>query len=819
MLKYTQEAEDSNHYELIYEDNTNDLDLVLTMKEIEKCDVMEWGLKEHEAEFYFCSCDADQKDPICIECKEKCHSGHSLSPSPYKLINICQCGLKNHNITSSMKNENFYLQNCFFHELSIVSNTNNYYQITDDYGDKITNICLFCMKFCETNSLEKITNIELKHGEVPDCKCTNTLHAELKNIYSCINRFYREDNFKFLGDLTPCHMLNAFFKTEKLLKNIFSSFINYMIKLRESVKKPDFEFDPRMNFSSFYWSLQNFATISKQTKKLHYFSKEVRCFFSHVLTYDVLEQKFDSSNQSTWEFKNYFLICFKKITLGTDFCKIAKCSIEDFENMTPLQRIIFVSNIKKDKIIISKYIEDPKENIIEKLLNVLQQLNKIHSHIAEGYSLIFNLISILKKFAKFYLFTKEQKLKFCFIIDELFHKIVDPKKYSTVSRKKNTKNQQTGKILRRKKERKALTDIMQTLIYFALAYNDQNIFNNLNDNIDINAKFFHTKNEMGKYISKNCINVLNHIRKDMENEYKDKYLKKILIYSNKLLSLCLNSQDFYLIGFKKCLDKNLEYTTKLSKNQLTKKENEFVNHLDNLAKELEEKYADYYNFKINIKILNLSVKKEIISFFNFINIKESNIIDISKLNVSVEENYESMMKMNKEELNHSFHDHKTASGLEYFKKRAKLFETWQKTHMADSEFNNNINNDLTEFSCRFLMNKSNFIFSLVKVLEINSIFYEGKKNMGDIDESVLEMILKVLYFYIINNPDNAIISLSRGIVGPLITVSTINVSKVLDFLYCCVYTISAHKYELAYSYKYVKILRGLFIKANNVTNY
>jgi hypothetical protein len=125
--------------------------------------------------------------------------------------------------------------------------------------------------------------------------------------------------------------------------------------------------------------------------------------------------------------------------------------------------------------------------------------------------------------------------------------------------------------------------------------------------------------------------------------------------------------------------------------------------------------------------------------------------------------------------------------------------------------------EFTEKQLRMLIIKSNFIYSLIKIIEINS-FYKESRQMSDYDESIVENTLKVLYFFIHDYPDNAIIALSTEILKCLATVSIDSCEKVLDFIYACLHIISIYDYELPYSYKAIKIVKKIFMKTCVSTN-
>ena len=79
-----------------FEDEKDDLEIIKNMKRV-KCKVLQEGYKQTQMNFYLCSCDSQQKKPICEECAVVCHAGHTLSIR-YQEETVCHCGKKNHKI-------------------------------------------------------------------------------------------------------------------------------------------------------------------------------------------------------------------------------------------------------------------------------------------------------------------------------------------------------------------------------------------------------------------------------------------------------------------------------------------------------------------------------------------------------------------------------------------------------------------------------------------------------------------------------------------------------------------------------------------------
>ena len=58
---------------------------------------------------------------------------------------------------------------------------------------------------------------------------------------------------------------------------------------------------------------------------------------------------------------------------------------------------------------------------------------------------------------------------------------------------------------------------MKTYIYFSLNYNDDIVLENLSGSSNDNYNFLHSKNNIGKHVSKNILQLVDYLRKVIEN--------------------------------------------------------------------------------------------------------------------------------------------------------------------------------------------------------------------------------------------------------------------------------------------------------------
>lgn len=430
--------------------NINDkeeLPIIKQMKSV-KCKVLENGLKLKEMNFYLCNCDIDQKDPICEECARVCHSGENhVLTQKYFNKQVCQCGIKRHRVDQNFSSQDYqrYKQTCYFYEFSTFSGLNIAYESVKTSKE----ICMFCFNFCriyyEDNDQYFQKKIICNSSQIQSCSCSNKKHTDIKFIFQMVNDIMDTNKYYF-ANLTSVHLINLIFLTDKLKTNIYSSFLQYMSNLIDAIENPKYRFDTQMNYSNFFLGLKNFAEICSTARENYYFSKEASKLFKLNFVHKVMEKKFDQSNSYLWEFKSYIIKCFAKITLNTHMSLFPKIKLIDFENLSPIQRLIYTSVIKKNKIFMAEYMDDSNNNssIIDKFLKYLNVLNVMNYTHIYGYSIMHQTCVILKKFAQFYLFSTEQILKYCQVADEIFLKIINFRQKSKNATKNSLSEQIQG---------------------------------------------------------------------------------------------------------------------------------------------------------------------------------------------------------------------------------------------------------------------------------------------------------------------------------------------------------------------------------------
>lgn len=361
---------------------------------------------------------------------------------------------------------------------------------------------------------------------------------------------------------------------------------------------------------------------------------------------------------------------------------------------------------------------------------------------------------------------------------------------------------------------KTLITIIKTLILFSMAYNDQQVLENLRENKPIeDIKFFHSKNEVGKYISKSFIQILNYLRNEISNDFIDVLLNKVLFYSTQLIGLCLTNPDFYLVGLRRGLQKNLNPNLNLidieESSTSDKDSKKLITMLDDACIILEEKYALFFNYKCKLSEIAVVIKIMIIDIFLVI-IKSDKDIQ-AELNLT----RISFMQGFTEEKKYTTKRRSQIPFMieEYIKEDNNLsFEKEVHFNPKEKSFIYNYNDEEAKYN--MLMLKSNFIFTIAKFLKIlwrNSSLLKEKTENIDADNSVINSILKLFYFFVYKNPDNAIVCLSSEMISCLSSVESKSSLKIFVFYLHCLEILKDQKFELVFSNNIVKSLGNFFI--------
>lgn len=355
---------------------TNQEDLVTFLRRI-PCQLLKSGLRPVEARYFFCSCDVDMKEPICEDCKERCHEGHAVLRVEEGLSAVCACGMKCHSIRDDSTEVNsIYNKKCFFHEFSQVSGINIYYESKD----KPKVLCMFCYNFCfeqagqfgtnynsnntivdhrQYNSISSINkNSEFYDKKIyardmalfPECNCTHPNHKELKYLYGKL-KYIASEIFTTLDfeNFTYTHITNLLMVSHRSYDNIFHSFVEGMAALNSNIKDLSYQFEDLYSpTNEFNLCLETISKISAKTKRINYFSNKISSCLPSIKTLcHIMERKFDHKMLTIWNMKFYLMSIYLKFGFKRKFKSLPNFKIYDIENMSPLQRLSFVKEVQE----------------------------------------------------------------------------------------------------------------------------------------------------------------------------------------------------------------------------------------------------------------------------------------------------------------------------------------------------------------------------------------------------------------------------------------------------------------------------------------
>jgi hypothetical protein len=356
---------------------TNQEDLVTFLRRI-PCQLLKSGLRPVEARYFFCSCDPDMKEPICEDCKERCHEGHAALRVEENLSEVCACGMKCHSIRDDSTEVNTnYNKKCFFHEFSQISGINIYYESKD----KLKVLCMFCYNFCfdsgtgqygtNVNNLNPLIDYKAYNSVTsinknsdffdkkiytndmalfPECNCTHYNHKELKYLFGKLKHIASEIFVSLdFENLTHTHITNLLMLSHRSFDNIFHSFIEGMESLDSNIKESSYQFEDLYSpTNEFNLCLETISKISAKTKKMNYFAKKISSCLPSVKTLcTIIERKFDHKMLTIWNMKYNLMTIYLKFGFKKKIKSLPNFKIYDIENMSPLQRLSFVKEVQE----------------------------------------------------------------------------------------------------------------------------------------------------------------------------------------------------------------------------------------------------------------------------------------------------------------------------------------------------------------------------------------------------------------------------------------------------------------------------------------
>jgi len=343
-----------------------------------------------------------------------------------------------------------------------------------------------------------------------------------------------------------------------------------------------------------------------------------------------------------------------------------------------------------------------------------------------------------------------------------------------------------------------MVPLVKSLIFIVYYLNDSLVISYIREGDCIeNINFFHGSHNIALQIQKNCVSLMNFLKINYENEFSNylktqkdevqgkefrklkisRKLRKLIYYTLELTSLISNNVDHYLNGLRKLLDQNKEIYLKYLDDNLSSSELYYVNFLNDKKVLIEKNFMDYYTLAITFDDLKNSLTKIIEDFFSFVGIKQT----IPLENESIIEE-----------------DDKIDDSNLVLQSKSGIIKIYKKNKLRNDSY------------FQLLLNKSYFLFSLMKFLKIqNDLDNLRKKNKIEVssqDYSIIDEMLKVLYFYTNDNPDNCSLVLSSKIFAMMEEMNVTIIGKFIDFYIICFKTLKNYNYVLSSYNPQVKFL-------------
>jgi hypothetical protein len=402
------------------------LEKVKLLKSID-CNILKYGNKKVHIEYYYCSCDPEEKDAICSECAKTCHKGHKISVVHFGM-ETCKCGLRCHKIENISALDDYrYDSKCYFHKWS------EYSQKFIFYIYKNTKLCMFCRNFCKESFVEDEV-IRVKSDEIPECMCVHSNHNDIISILKKMNYIFFLDEYDFL-DIMQVQLFNLIFKSKESFQNLYSNFMINLNRLKMKLKEKLFSLDTNFEFKGISFAIKNFSTLINNLKYFYYFDPLLKDFFDNEFIIDLLKKKFDYNMQNIWRIKANVMTIYRKAVFLSDFVNFPLLKVKDVVNMDPLMRLIITSNLKNNPKIYENYLKKRyttktklnanQTSFIESIITILNRLVPLKINFNEKYIIIHQIYAIIKVFAKYNLLDSSNINKICSVNDDILFRFTE----------------------------------------------------------------------------------------------------------------------------------------------------------------------------------------------------------------------------------------------------------------------------------------------------------------------------------------------------------------------------------------------------------
>ena len=809
---------------LIDEDEDNDCEaLIRQHKNVPNCSLMIEGYHPIKQTFYFCVCDPDCQMPLCLACLQKCHEVHLKGRTYKDMINdkrgaLCCCGIRNHLLSDMDEKGDFtYDSQCQFLEWSITTKTYIFYENVDQ-PDEI--LCMFCYNLCKkkTGTYKRKCDDILCHR----LKCSDR-HEDYLSIFEKLASITREIPFKFEG-FTGIQFLNMILMSSDSFQNSFHRLLQtFEILERElSKKNKQFDFISYINNSPFMKALEKIANILSVCKSMFYNTSIIDV---SKFIFPLLQKKFNfKAQENIWILKKHLFDIYHKMTFRKDFECLPFLNVSDLLSFNPFQRFLCCSYIDLFPNLCKKYTDVKKDegyqkNHIDELLRTLDKYRLIRNKGEYAYEILRTIYSEIKKIVRMNKFTNEQYMIFFSLNDDIICNSLEDKNI---------------KLKCNLSQMRMLYQMVESILYMAYFYNDAQIKKYLSskDDISINQiTFFHGNSEIAKMIYKNTTHALLYCRSIEQNSInisklydengniidKNNILSDILINNNnickkinkihnkimfkatEIISLTLNNPDEYFNSLKRVLVNKSEKFWYIFNGVYTSKEKEIIEVLTNLCVEMEEMYTSYFHFEIKNDEVEKFIINKIKQFFVLINYTE----DPTSIAKSINAN--NLLK------DGEYSNLKSSS-------MNKIKTTKSFLNLPDTkEGNNKDKKEESYYIIRLLINKTPFVFTLVKSLTMLLTMNVNTNNT--IGQNYASSLFSFLSFYVRNCPDNCLFILSSKILKSFALLNIEYIPAFIDLFDYIIKKLKENNICLSQNNTLVKIVEKLFEKISDKSEY
>ena len=810
---------------LIDEDEDNDCEALINQhKNVSQCSLMIEGYHPIKQTFYFCVCDPDCQQPLCLACLQKCHEVHLKGKSYKDMISdkrgaLCCCGIRNHLLSDIDEKGDFtYDVQCQFLEWSITTKTYIFYENVNQ-PDEI--LCMFCYNLCKKKpgTYKKKCDDVLCHR----LKCSDR-HEDYLSIFEKLALITKEIPFKF-ESFTGIQFLNMILMSTDSFQNSFHRLMQTFDTLERELSKKNKQFDfiSYINNSPFMKALEKIDNILSICKSMFYTTSLIDI---SKFIFPLLQRKFNfKAQENIWILKKHLFDIYHKMTFRKDFECLPFLNVSDLLSFNPFQRFLCCGYMDLFPNLCKKYIDVKKDegyqkNHIDELLRTLDKYRTIRNKGEYAYEILRTVYSEIKKIERLNKFTNEQYMKFFSLNDDIICNSLEDK---------NTKLKCDLSQMR------MLFQMVESILYMSYFYNDSQIKKYLSkDEIGINQiTFFHGNSEIAKMIYKNTTHALLYCRtihqnsinisksydengntldkSNMTNEILmnnanivkkiNKVHNKIMFKATEIISLTLNNPDEYFNSLKRVLVNKSEKFWYIFNGVYTPKENEMIEVLTNLCVEMEEVYTNFFHFEIKNDEVEKCIVNKIRQFFALINYSE----DPTSLSKS----------MNNMNVSTVFKD-----GENILKSSTINKVKTTKTFMNLPELKDSKVNDKKEEAfnmIRLLINKTPFAFTLVKSLKM--LLTVNNNSNSTIGQAYASSLFSFLSFYVRNCPDNCLFVLSSKILKSFSLLNIEYIPAFIDLFDYIITKIKENNIFLSHNSSLVKVIENLFNKISDKSEY